>query len=67
MSVATVKLLDEATNLYKLEIDVVATTPLIVVVSTDPFSLNVEALELIIVEVATKPFILVVKTFPEEV
>jgi hypothetical protein len=63
VSVATDKLLEAEINLYKLEIEVVAITPLIVVVSTDPFSLNEEVLELIIDDVETSPFTIEVNSF----
>ena len=64
--VETDRLVEEAINLYKLEIEVVATTPLIVVVSTDPFSSNEEVLELIIVEVEMEPPMLEVRMLERE-
>lgn len=60
------KLVEEAINLYKLEIEVVAVTPFIFVVSTDPFSSKEDMLELIIEEVDTSPFTIEVSSFTTE-
>jgi hypothetical protein len=59
-------LVEEAKNLYKLEIEVVAVTPFMVVVSTEPFSSNEEVLELIIDEVDISPFTMEVRIFTAE-
>jgi hypothetical protein len=64
--VETDRLVEEAINLYKFEIEVVAVTPLMFVVSTDPFSSKEEVLELIIEEVETEPPTLEVNVFAIE-
>jgi late competence protein required for DNA uptake (superfamily II DNA/RNA helicase) len=66
VSVATVRLEEEAKNLYKLPIVVVATSPLIVVVITELFSSKETLFELIIDEVDTSPFTIEVNSFTTE-
>lgn len=58
---ATVKFVDEARNLYKLDIVVVAITPFTLVVKIELLSLNEILLELINEVVDTSPFIIDVK------
>jgi hypothetical protein len=64
--VATVRLLELEINLYKLEIEVVAITPFIFVVSTELFSVKFKVFELIIDEVEVSPFTIEVKVLIAE-
>ncbi len=64
---ATVRLVDEAKNLYKLPIVVVAMTPFIFVVTTELFWLKERELELIMVVVPTEPARLDSIVLPEDV
>jgi hypothetical protein len=66
VSVATVRLEEAEINLYKFEIEVVATIPFIFVVTIEPFSSKEILLELMIeVEVAS-PFTIEVRVFSAE-
>ena len=66
VSVATVRFAEEVKNLYKLEIEVVAITPFIVVVIIELFSLNEELFELMIVVEVASPFTMEVSVFTAE-
>jgi hypothetical protein len=66
VSVATVRLEEAEKNLYKLERDVVAITPLTLVVMTELFSVKARLLELISVVVEVLPFTIEVISFTAE-
>lgn len=66
VSVATVRLVEEAKNLNRLDNEVVEVTPFTEVVMTEPFSLNERLLELIRVVVDIIPFMFEVNPFADE-
>ena len=66
VSVATLKFVDEAKNLYKLESEVVASTPLTFAEITELFSVKDILLEFIKLDVASSPFTIEVIVFTAE-